>query len=197
MARKLTQEERKILLDNPELVMFDPYRAIKTHRLSLGRALVLPLITGALFLLLGILCPAWISGHPTLFAGIGVAALIIASGVIPVLYLFFDDRTFKRAGDENYAKQLRLLLPEDLECRTAHIQWVIAEKAEGGWMIDGKEEMFGFASYVNHFAIEPNTDLAIVTDGKKFWAFVKRDPKTESIYQLRSLVRDTRELNLT
>ena len=63
--------------------------------------------------------------------------------------------------------------------------------------MDGKEEMFGFASYVNHFAIEPDTDLAIVTDGKKFWAFVKRDPKTESIYQLRSVVRDTRELNLT
>lgn len=102
---------------------------------------------------------------------------------MPVLYLVFDDRTFKKASDEHYAKQLRLLLPEDLEYRIAHIQWVIPEKAEGSWMIDGKEEMFGFASYVNHFAIEPDTDLAIVTDGKKFWAFVKRDPKTESIYR--------------
>ena len=183
MARKLTQEERKILLDNPELVMFNPYRAFKTHRLSLGRALVFPVITGALFLLWGILCPAWINEHPNLFAGIGVAALIIASGAMPVLYLVFDDRTFKKASDEHYAKQLRLLLPEDLEYRIVHIQWVIPEKAEGSWMIDGKEEMFGFASYVNHFAIEPDTDLAIVTDGKKFWAFVKRDPKTESIYR--------------
>lgn len=182
MARKLTQEERNILLDNPGLVMFNPYSALKPHRLSLGRALVLPMITGALFLLWGILCPVWINVHPNLFAGIGVAALIIACGAMPVLYMFFDDRTFKKAGDEHYAKQLQMLLPEDLECRIAHIRWVISEKAEGGWMIDGKEEMFGFASYVNHFSIEPNTDLAIVTDGKKFWAFVKRDPKTESLY---------------
>jgi hypothetical protein len=182
MARKLTQEERNILLDNPELVMFNPYSALRTHGFSLGKALVLPIVTGVLFILWGILCPEWVSTHPHLFAGIGVAGLIIASGAVPILYMISDDRTFKKADSEHYAKQLRLLLPEDLECRIAHIQWVIAEKAEGSWIMDGKEEMFGFASYVNHFAIEPDTDLAIVTDGKKFWAFVKRDPKTECLY---------------
>ena len=38
MKRKITSEERSILLKNSELVMFDPYNALKTHRCSLGRA---------------------------------------------------------------------------------------------------------------------------------------------------------------
>ena len=49
MKRKVTPEEREILLDNPELVMFEPYGAVKVHRASLGKALILPFITGAVF----------------------------------------------------------------------------------------------------------------------------------------------------
>jgi hypothetical protein len=36
MKRKVTPEEREILLNNPELVMFEPYKAMKTHRASNG-----------------------------------------------------------------------------------------------------------------------------------------------------------------
>ncbi|MBR7045193.1 MAG: hypothetical protein IKI23_05995 [Lachnospiraceae bacterium] len=38
MSVKLTPEERNILVENPDLVMFDPYSALKTHHISLGKA---------------------------------------------------------------------------------------------------------------------------------------------------------------
>ena len=30
---------------------------------------------------------------------------------------------------------------------------------------------------------EPDMDLAVITDNEKFWAFVRRDPKTECFYR--------------
>ena len=182
MSRRVSPEERNILLDNPELVMFDPYSAFKTHSCSLGKALILPALTGAVFFLWGYLCPEFINAHPGIFAGTGCAALIIASGFLPIAYYILDDRAFKKAKEEHYARQLQMLLPEDLECMIARVQWVVPQKAEGGWIRDGKEEMFGYCSYVNYFSIEPDTDLAVVTDREKFWAFVRRDTKTESFY---------------
>ena len=86
MSRTITPEERQILLDNPELVMFDPYSSFKTHRCTLGQALILPAITGLLFLLWGLLCPGFINVHPYLFAGLGCAALAVASGSLPIRY---------------------------------------------------------------------------------------------------------------
>ena len=182
MSRKITPEERNILLDNPELVMFDPYDAIKVHICSLGKALILPALTGILVFLWGYLCPEYINAHPRIFVGIACAALVFASGALPLLYLAADDRDFKKAKEEHYARQLRMLLPEDLECMIARVQWVVVQKAEGGWILDGKEEMFGYCSYVNYFSIEPDSDLAVVTDHEKFWAFIRRDTKTECFY---------------
>ena len=183
MERKITTEERNILLENPELVMFDPYSAFKTHRRSLGRALVLPVLLGVGLLLWGLLCPGFVHDHPRLFAGVGCAALIAAGGSLPVLYLVQDNRIFRKAKEEHYAKQLKLLLPKDLACRIVRVQWITPEKAEGGWIFDGREEMFGYASYVNCFKIEPDSDLAVIRGGEKFWAFVKRDSETESFYR--------------
>jgi len=182
MSRKITPEERKIILNNPELVMFNPYSSLKTHHCSLGKALILPAFTALLFFLWGFLFPDFINAHPMIFAGTGCVALIVASGAIPILYLVMDDRTFKKAREDHYAKQLKLLLPKDLTCRIAHILWVTVEKAEGGWILDGKEEMFGYCSFVNYFMIEPDTDLAVISDGDRFCAYVKRDTKTECFY---------------
>ena len=55
MAYRITSEERNILLENPELVMFDPYSGFKTHHASLGKALILPFITG-IVLFYGAIC---------------------------------------------------------------------------------------------------------------------------------------------
>ena len=183
MSRKITEEERNILLENPEQVMFNPYSAFKTHRFSVWKALILPAAVGVLVFLWGILFPEFTNAHPKLYAGIGCALLVLACGFLPVLYLFLDDRTFKKARAEHYAGQLKMLLPKELECRIAIVQWVIPQKGEGGWILDGKEEMFGFSSYVNAFEILPHTELAVITDGERFHAYVRRDAKTESFYR--------------
>ncbi|MBR2805565.1 MAG: hypothetical protein IKE18_02150 [Oscillospiraceae bacterium] len=183
MSRKVTSEERNILLENPELVMFDPYRAVKSHTVSLGKALIAPTVTGVILLVWALLCPEFMNAHPKLFAGIGCAALVIACGSVPVLYLVLDTRTYRNAKEQHYARQLRQLLPEDLECSIAHVLSVTVQKGEGSWIMDGREEMFGYSSYVNYFSIAPDTDLAVITDNRAFWAFVKRDGKTESLYQ--------------
>ena len=183
MPHTITPEERRILLAHPELVMFDPYSAVKTHRRSLGKALILPVIAAAAILLWGLLCPGFLQAHPGAFAGIGCAALVAACGVVPVFYLRSDDRTFRKAEAEHYARQLAMLLPEDLECGIARVLWVTEQQAEGGWILDGKEGVFGYASYVNYFRIEPGMDLAVVRGGDKFCAFVKREAETECFYR--------------
>ena len=57
MKRKVTSEERQILLDNPELVMFDPYKGFKVHRTSVWTALILPAVTAVLIFLWGYFFP--------------------------------------------------------------------------------------------------------------------------------------------
>ena len=61
---------------------------------------------------------------------------------------------------------------------------MVYEKAEGGWIDDGKKEMFSYSGLVNFFRIVPQTDLAIVFSVEgKFFAYIKRDTRTESFYR--------------
>lgn len=182
MKRKVTPEEREILLINPELVMFEPYKAMKTHRASLGKALILPAATAVVFFGFGFLFPDFISAHPTAFAATGCAMLILSAGFLPILYFILDDRDYKKARATHYGKYLKMLLPKELECNTAVVSYVVREKAEGGWIVDGKEEFFGYCSMVNTFRFEPQTEVALVFDGKGFCAYVKKDPRTESLF---------------
>ena len=180
--RKVTPEERETLLNHPELVMFDPYKAMKSHRLSLWKALILPLFTLAAVVLCWVFLKDYVNERPRLWAGVGCAALLLSCAAVPVLYLFLDSRAFRRAKEEHYVKQLKALLPEEPECGTARVLWVVPEKAEGGWILDGNEEMFGFCGFENAFRIAAGEDLAVVS-GKGFLAFVKQDPATESFYR--------------
>ena len=182
MSRKITSEERRILLENPELVMFDPHPALKTQRISFSKAVLLPTVAGIAFLLCGMLFPGIVHSHPVLFAGFGCAVLVLAVGVAAVRFLKPDDGGIRTAEKNHYVRQLEILLPEEPECRIAHILQVTYEKAEGVWLMNGTEEPFGYSSYVNVSKIEPDSDLAVITDGTAFWAFVRRDSKTESIY---------------
>lgn len=183
MKRKVTPEEREILLNNPELVMFEPYKAMKTHRASLGKPLLLPAATVLLFVAWVLLFPDFVNAHPTAFAATLCAMLILSCGFLPILYFILDDREYKKARATHYEKYLKMLLPKELECNTALISYMVYEKAEGGWIIDGEESMFGYCGMVNTFRFEPQTEVALVFDGKGFLAIVKRDPRTESFFR--------------
>ena len=182
MKRNVTPKEREILLNNPDLVMFEPYKAMKTHRASIGKALILPAVTAVLFFGSAFLFPDFINDHPTLFAATGCIMLIISAGFLPILYYILDDRAYKQARATHYGKYLKMLLPEELECNTAVVKDVVYEKAEGSWIVDGKEEFFGYCSMVNTFRFEPQTEVAIVFDGKGCCAYVKRNPRTGSFF---------------
>ena len=181
MKRKVTPEEREILLNNPELVMFEPYAAFKTHRASLFKTLIPPVIVAVITALIILLFPDFVNSHETVFAVTATLLLIAACAFLPFFYFFLDDRAYKKARETHYAKYLKMLLPEDLECNIATINWIEVQKAEGGWIIDGKEEFFGYCGCVNCFKFEPQNDVAIVY-GDKFYAYIKRDPRTESFY---------------
>ncbi|MDY6339003.1 MAG: hypothetical protein SPL61_05150 [Saccharofermentans sp.] len=182
MKRKVTPEEREILLNNPELVMFEPYGAFKTHHASLFTTLIPPVIVAAIAAAVIFLFPDFVNSHDTAFAVTATLLLIAACAFIPFFYFFLDDRAYKKARETHYAKYLRMLLPEDLECNIATIDWIEVQKAEGGWTVDGEKGLFSYSSFVNYFKFFPQTDVAFVT-GEKFFAYIKRDPKTESLYQ--------------
>ena len=181
MKRKVTPEERDIPLNNPELVMFEPYAAFKAHRASLFKTLIPPVIVAVIAALIIFLCPDFVNSHETAFAVTVTLLLIAGCAFIPFFYFFLDDHAYKKARETHYAKYLRILLPEDLECNIATIDWIEVQKAEGGWTVDGKEEYLSYCSFVNYFKFEPQTDVAFVT-GEKFFAYIKRDPRTESFY---------------
>lgn len=179
-----------MLLNNPELVMFYPYKGFKVHHVSLGKALILPAFVSVSMFLWGLLCPDFINAHPVIFSSVFCVSLIVACSFLPVLYLILDDRAYKKAIETHFAKYLEQLMPLELNLNIAHVQYVIYEKAEGGWIMDGKEEGFGYSGYVNTFRIEPGTDLVVIY-GDDFFAYVKRDPGTESLYSGRSVGSST------
>ena len=182
MQRKITAEERQTLLDNPELVMFDPYSGRTSYAISWLKLLALPSAVTVLFLAFGFIFPDIIESHPNLFAGIGFILIIAACAFIPFKWYIEADLEYKRSVKTHYIKDLRRLLPIELTCSTAYIQSVIYEKCEGSWIYNGKEELFSYSGFVNIFRFIPQTEVAMV-HGKGFMAFIKRDPRTESFYE--------------
>ena len=183
MKRTVTPEERQVLLDNPGLVMFDPYSVMKTHRASVIKSLLLPTAVIIAFVVFGFIFPDFCNAHPNLFAGVGGTALILSSAFLPIHYWMLDDRAYNRARETYYSKYLKQLLPEDLECNVGTVEYCVYEKCEGGWIVDGNKESFGYSSCVNIFKFVPETDVAFVSNGKGFFAFVRRDPVTECFYK--------------
>lgn len=78
---------------------------------------------------------------------------MVSAGFLPILYFILDDRAYKKARATHYGNYLKMLLPIELECNTALIS-----------------------------RFEPQTEVAIIYDGKGFFAIVKRDPRTESFF---------------
>lgn len=182
MTRKVTPEEREILLNNPELVMFDPFPGFRHHRRSVALAFLPFIIVVVCELLLMLLFGKQFDGHPMTITAVMVIAFIISAGIIPVLYLKLDNIPYRRAEEINYADQLRALMPEELTCRRVLVDYYEPSKGEGGYIDDGKPEYFTLGSVRNYFEIVPKSELVIISGGEGFCGYVKRDPKTESLY---------------
>ena len=180
MERKVTKEERNILLSHPELVMFDPY-PIKTKKPALALSF-LPLLLCPVSV--GFIAASGLVGvHPHIAGFLMAMSMVFACILLIIVYVRIDDWYYEKARKTHYVEQLRRLLPEDLTCDVVHVKSVIREKAEGSYIKHGKEQLFSFSSMVNSIRIEPDADIVEIYDGKGFWAIVGRDPATESLYQ--------------
>ena len=92
-------------------------------------------------------------------------------------------KLFAPKQESHYIKLLTKRLPEELICKTVTIEYVVYEKCEGAYIEDGKPQLFGYVGYRNIFKLVPGTEVVIVTDKKGFFAFIKRDKATESLYR--------------
>ena len=182
MERKVTAEEREILLKNPELVMFNPYDGFKLHKRSAAIAFAPFIIVVICEVLIMVLFGKQFDGNPLTITAAMVFAFLASAAIIPVLYIKTDDRAYRKAESNHYAEQLKKLLPAELMCKRVLVDYILMSKGEGGYIENGQTVGFGFGSFRNDFEILPQSELAIIYGGEKFFGFVKRDPKTESFY---------------
>lgn len=182
MERAVNGTERQIILDNPELVMFNPYKGWKPHRRSVLYAFIPAVIVFALIIAPVLLFPEFVSSIRKVYIGASMVIFFASIFAIPFIYLMLDDRDYNKNLESHYSRQLKALLPEKLWCNIVTIRNITVEKAEGVWIQDGESVPFGYVSYVNCFMMEPGMEIAVVYDRNGFEAYIKRDVRTESFY---------------
>ncbi len=174
MGRPITQEERQVLMDNTELVMFMPrHRGLE----PVVFLLVIPVTTmvvlaGALYLT-GTLFTV-VEAAPTL----SCLAYVAISTLMPWVCL-----RIKTWYDEAYGcdRELRALLrKEGLTVEVVRITGYVPERAEVYAEGDDGPFMFGIASTYNTFTPQKGTRVALIHTGERGLA-VRPDPKTGSL----------------
>ena len=187
IRRELTPEEIQILLDHPECVMFDYWKAMKTHRFSLLQALIpaaLSLLLIAGFILM---FPQFAVDHGNLTVALSLTFFFVSIAAVPLLYIKADDRSFDKAKENHYRDQLKQLLPSKLKMKLFVVGWMVVEKGEGGYYDEnGKEQWFGCVGCGNYFPINKGDELVIIYEEEykqgQFYGFVKKTPVTMSFY---------------
>ena len=108
--RQLTKEERQILLDHPELVMFDTKWEPDIKKVAIFT------IPG----IMSVLIPAALSFSPLgrsqngLVTVLSIALLIIFCAAFVWLYLYFDNSRYEKAQKSYNISFLRKTLPDEL-----------------------------------------------------------------------------------
>lgn len=178
--RKVTEEERKSILEHPELVMFgagsekrDFAGGVKVMAVPVAIAVLGPVS----------LCfTAFAKAHPNIFVVLSllwVIAVICAS--VLLMMRAYERRIEKDEGEHNI-NILRNILPEELFCSVVTIKFIVQQQCEGVFIEDGREETFGYSGYKNYIPLIPDTKIAVVRGDAGFFAFVKKDDATESLY---------------
>ena len=187
IRRELTSEEIQILLDHPECVMFDHWKAMKTHKFSF----LLALIPAALSLLLIVgfilMFPQFSVNHSNLTVALSLIFFFASIAAVPLIYIKADDRKLNKAKASHYKDQLKELLPSKLKMNLFVVGWMVVEKGEGGYYDEnGKEQWFGCVGCGNYFPINKGDELVIIYEEEykqgQFFGFVKKTPDTMSLY---------------
>ncbi len=181
MQRKLTTEERQILLENPELVMFVPkgFNYLK-----------LWIIVEVFFFIVLIIGLVYRNAVPffntNLFIGITMTG-IFAPGLVLVLVMFLTSKSWgepnKRQQQTHYLRELKKSLPRGSMINIVTIDGIVPQEGAIYFYADGKNDSWGFTTYfANPFNLN-NGDKVVIAYGKNFRAFIKRAPQTEMLYE--------------
>ena len=183
MQRILTAEERQILLENPELVMFAPKG---TNYLKLW---IVVEVFFFIVLIIGLVFRNTVPFFNTnLFICITMTG-IFAPGPVLVLVMFLTSnpkswgKPNKRQQKTRYLRELKKSLPKEPMINIVTIEGVVPHDGVVYFHVDGKNDSWGFTTYfANLFNLDSGTKIVIVY-GKNFHAFIKRAPQTEKLYE--------------
>lgn len=187
IRRELTSEEIQILLDHPECVMFDHWKAMKTHRFSLLQALIPAALSLLLIVGFILMFPQFAEAHGNLTVAVSMILFFVSIAAVPLIYIKTDDRNLNKAKANHYKDQLKELLPSKLKMKLFVVDWMVVEKGEGGYYDeDGNEQWFGYVGCGNFFPIKKGDELVIIYEEEykkgQFFGLVKKDPATMSLY---------------
>lgn len=176
MARPITDAERQVLMDHPELVMFKPRRLGLEPVVFL---LVIPVVTMAL--LAGVL---FLTG--AVFYLVDTAPVISTLVFVAVCSLMpFVCLRIKNWYDEAYGidRELRALLREErLVVQVVRITGFVPQQAELYAETDEGPLMFGVASTVHTFVPEVGERMAVLYTDEVALG-VRPDPLTQSLLE--------------
>lgn len=174
MARPLTDEERQVLMDNPELVMFMPRRRGFEPVVFL---LVIPVTTmvvlgGALFLT-GV-ASALVNTAPVLSTLVFVAICSLMPFACLRAKVWYDEAY----GNDRELREL--LRRKDLTVHVVRITGVVPQQAEV--YVEGEDGsfMFGIASTCHTFLPQEGGQVALIY-GENVGMAVRPDPRTQSL----------------
>ena len=174
MARPITQEERQVLMDNTELVMFMPRRRGIEPVVLL---FVIPVTT--MVVLAGALYAAGVVGTLVETAPVlSCLAYVAVCSLMPFACL-----RVKTWYDEAYGcdRELRDLLgQEGLVVEVIRITGAVPQRGEVYAEGDDGPFLFGIASTCNTFLPEKGTKIALIRTGEVDLA-VRPDPRTSSL----------------
>ena len=179
--RKVTGEERQVLLEHPELVMFDVKESGRKEAVTTIAVFSIPAWLCIILPMLLLVSPFG-QAHPTLSIALSFLIMLVVFCTFIPLYMHFENRRFDKEAESNYIKLLKKSLPKELECKVVMIKWIVYQKMEGAYIEDGEEKFLSYVGNKNIFRLIPDTEVAIVSDNETFWAFIKRDAVTESFY---------------
>lgn len=174
MARPLTDEERQVLIENPELVMFMPqHQGIEPVVFLLVIPVTTMVLLAGVLYLSGALIPI-VEAAPVLSA----LAYVAISVAMPFACLWAKTRYDDAYGCD---RELRALLRKnDLTVKVVRITGVEPTRAEVYAEGDDGPLMFGTASTRNTFMPQVGEKVALLF-GDNVGLAVRPDPKTQSL----------------
>ena len=189
MARTLTQEERQMLLDNPQLVMFKAQDGLSPLNKTPMRLAFLPITV--MIVVLTILVFAYrdfFATHETLTDAVLTVGMLLSVITVPVVFVVFENRRWKSEHSDHFRIPLARVMPEEIQAKVVtitHVDYMNQQDMQYALLTcteDGIEKKYNYFAFVNRFELPVGHELLIVTGADGFFAFIRRSTDTERLY---------------